>query len=491
MDNVKRMEKYNKYCGKLINDRYRIEKPVGMGGMAVVFKAMDTLTGRCVAIKMLREEEAANPQILRRFVNESRAVARLNHNNIVRIYDVSVDNPLKYIVMEYIDGMTLHDYMEYKKPLDWRDAVIYIDQILRALDHAHQHGVVHRDIKPQNIMLLEGGYVKVMDFGIAKLLDATDQTVKTSSAIGTVYYISPEQAQNTTIDCRSDIYSLGCMLYEMVTGKLPFTADNSVAVAVKQISEQPATPSQINPRIPLGLEQIIMCAMQKKPADRYQSASQMLRHIRQFENDPTIVFVMRKPAQKTPTSDMAIKRTEIGADQYHPERENRPQPQPQQQQQIPQQQQPRQQMPQQPRQQQPVEKPRVYNQPRPQQSQPDQLHQQRRPQPQQPQQQSRPPQQRQYREVPRSSPDQARQAVRAQNAPRQQTKNPGGTQPRGKQRNEKATIVFIFIIFLIIAAALLFLVYSLVSKDVSSPFNESFMISLTKKAAETALRSLI
>lgn len=305
------MDAYSNFIGKILDGRYKIEKPVGKGGMAVVFKAMDMLTGRCVAIKMLHKSDAENPQIVRRFINESRAVARFNHNNIVRIYDVSVDGPLKYIVMEYIDGMTLCEYMEYKKPLDWRDAVIYIDQILLALDHAHVKGVIHRDIKPQNIMLLEGGYVKVMDFGIAKLLDATDPTtIKTNTAIGTVYYISPEQAENKKIDCRSDIYSLGCMLYEMVTGKLPFTADTPLSVALKQIKETPVPPSQINPKIPLGLEQIITCAMQKNPADRYQSASQMLRHIRQFENDPTIIFVMRKPAPKTPTSDMAIKRTE-------------------------------------------------------------------------------------------------------------------------------------------------------------------------------------
>lgn len=304
------MDAYSNFIGKVLDSRYKIEKPVGKGGMAVVFKAMDMLTGRCVAIKMLHKSDAENPQVVRRFINESRAVARFNHNNIVRIYDVSVDGPLKYIVMEYIDGMTLCEYMEYKKPLDWRDAVIYIDQILLALDHAHSKGVIHRDIKPQNIMLLEGGYVKVMDFGIAKLLDATDQTVRTNTAIGTVYYICPEQAENKKIDCRSDIYSLGCMLYEMVTGKLPFTADTPLSVALKQIKETPVPPSQINPKIPLGLEQIINCAMQKNPADRYQSASQMLRHIRQFENDPTIVFVMRKPTPKTPTSDMAIKKTE-------------------------------------------------------------------------------------------------------------------------------------------------------------------------------------
>lgn len=304
------MDSYRKYSGKVLDGRYRLEEPVGKGGMAVVFSATDILTGRRVAVKMLRESVSSDKQTVLRFINESRAVAMFNHNNIVKIYDVSVNDPCKYIVMEYVDGMTLRDYMDYKRPIDWRDAVIYIDQILRALDHAHLKGVVHRDIKPQNIMLLEGGYVKVMDFGIAKILNSKNVTITTDKAVGTVYYISPEQAKGKKIDSRSDIYSLGVMLYEMVTGKLPFTADTPYAVVVKQVSEQPVPPSQINPKIPLGLEQIILCAMQKDPADRYQSASQMLRHIRQFESDPTIVFVMRRPAPKTPTADVAIKRTE-------------------------------------------------------------------------------------------------------------------------------------------------------------------------------------
>ncbi|MBR6051380.1 MAG: protein kinase [Clostridia bacterium] len=307
------MDAYRRYSGKVLDGRYRLEQPVGSGGMAVVFAAIDTMTGRRVAVKMLRESAAEDPQTLRRFINESRAVAMFNHNNIVKIFDISVDGPLKYIVMEYVDGMTLLDYMEFKKPIDWRDAVIYVDQVLRALDHAHMKGVIHRDIKPQNIMLLEGGYVKVMDFGIAKILDAKDQTLNTNAAIGTVYYISPEQARNKKVDCRTDIYSLGCMLYEMVTGERPFKAETQVDVVLKQINEQPVPPSQINPKVPLGLEQIILCAMQKNPADRYQSASQMLRHIRQFENDPTIVFVMRRPSPKTPTADVAINRTKLAS----------------------------------------------------------------------------------------------------------------------------------------------------------------------------------
>ena len=301
------MDSYRKFSGKMLDGRYRIEEPVGIGGMAVVFSAIDTLTGRRVAVKMLRESVMNDRATVKRFINESRAVASFNHNNIVRIYDVSVDGPCKYIVMEYIDGMTLREYMDYKRPLDWRDALIYVDQVLRALDHSHHKGIIHRDIKPQNIMLLEGGYVKVMDFGIAKMPNSESLTV--DKAIGTVYYISPEQARGGKIDSRSDIYSLGVMLYEMVTGKLPFTAETPYAVVMKQVNDTPTPPSQLNPKIPLGLEQIILCAMQKKAENRYQSASQMLRHIRQLENDPTLVFVMRQPSPKTPTADVAIERT--------------------------------------------------------------------------------------------------------------------------------------------------------------------------------------
>jgi len=309
---------YSNYNGKMIGNRYIIEKCVGQGGMAVVFAAMDTVMKRRVAVKMLHEQFQSNPNIVRRFIIESQAIARFNHNNIVKIYDVVVDGPQKFIVMEYLEGMTLNKYMSYKKgPIDWRDATIYIAQILRALDHAHQNGVVHRDIKPQNIMLLEGGYVKVMDFGIAKMLDAKDQTLTTNNAIGTVYYMSPEQAQGKSIDNRSDIYSLGCMFYQMVTGEFPFFAKDPIAVALKQINEEPVPPTRLNPSIPSGLEQIILCAMQKNPADRYQSAPQMLRHLHQIEADPTVVFLMKRPSPKTPTSEAAVSRTQSSAEKYH------------------------------------------------------------------------------------------------------------------------------------------------------------------------------
>ncbi|MBQ0125898.1 MAG: serine/threonine protein kinase [Clostridiales bacterium] len=309
------MDSYRRYKGTLLDGRYQLEDPVGIGGMAVVFSAIDKMTGRRVAVKMLRDSAASDPKMLKRFLIESRTVSMFNHNNIVKIYDVSVDGPFKYIVMEYIDGVTLREYMDYKRQIDWRDAIIYIDQVLRALDHAHNKGVVHRDIKPSNIMLLEGGFVKVMDFGIAKVLDGKSSTLTANTAIGTVYYISPEQANSGNVNWRSDIYSVGCMLYEMVTGKLPFTGETPVAVAMKQIKEDPVPPSQINPRIPLGLEQVILCAMQKDPNNRYQSASQMLRHIRQLQSDPTTVFVMRKPTPKTPTSDVVMQKTTRVAEQ--------------------------------------------------------------------------------------------------------------------------------------------------------------------------------
>lgn len=304
------MDAFNGFRGKILDGRYRIEEAVGSGGMANVFAATDLTTGRKVAIKMLKDAAAAEPKTLKRFINESRAISMLDHKNIVKIYDINVEGVYKYIVMEYIDGMTLRDYLSYRHTIDWRDAVIYCQQVLAALDHAHSKGVVHRDIKPANIMILEKGIIKVTDFGIAKIIDGrATSTLTANTAIGTVYYISPEQAQNQKIDSRSDLYSLGCMLYEMVTGKLPFVADSSLAIILKQVKDDPVPPSQINPKIPLGLEQIILCAMQKNPQNRYQSAAQMLRNLQTLMRDPTTVFIMKKPTPKTPTSDETVNKT--------------------------------------------------------------------------------------------------------------------------------------------------------------------------------------
>lgn len=279
----------DRYIGKKLDGRYEIKEIIGVGGMANVYRAYDSIDDRTVAVKILRDEHMQNDELLRRFRNESKAIAVLSHPNIVKVYDVSFNEDIQYIVMEYIDGITLKEYIEQQKVLRWKEAVHFTVQILRALQHAHDKGIVHRDIKPQNIMLLADGTIKVADFGIARFARASQQTV-TDKAIGSVHYISPEQAKGDITDEKSDIYSVGVMLYEMTTGKLPFDADSPVSVALKQIQSQPKTPRSVNPDIPEGLEDIIIRAMQKDPARRYQSAAEMLRDIDEFKRDPTVSF---------------------------------------------------------------------------------------------------------------------------------------------------------------------------------------------------------
>ena len=283
------MENYEKYVGMIFDGRYRIQRIIGLGGMAVVFEAEDLLMHRTVAVKMLKEGVGDDATSVKRFINESKAVSMLSHPNIVSIYDVSVREDLKYIVMEHIRGITLKNYMSRKGKLPVREAISFTEQILRALDHAHSKGIIHRDIKPQNIMLLKNGMIKVADFGIAKLPSAETVTV-TDKAIGTVYYISPEQASGKPIDPRSDLYSVGVMLYEMVTGTLPFSADSPVSVALMQIHNTPRPPRALCPELPLGLQQIILRAMEKDPDRRYQSAREMLRHIVALKNNPDTIF---------------------------------------------------------------------------------------------------------------------------------------------------------------------------------------------------------
>lgn len=283
------MENYERYVGAVLDNRYRIEKVIGIGGMAVVFKADDTLMRRSVAVKILKDDVAKDEQSVKRFINESKAVSMLNHPNIVNIYDVSMKGAEKYIVMEYIEGITLKNYMTRKKVLSLREIIGYTEQILRALEHAHAKGIVHRDIKPQNIMLLKNGIVKVTDFGIAKLPNA-DTVTMTDKAIGTVYYISPEQASGNAIDARSDIYSLGVLMYEMATGKLPFTADTPVSVALMHVNEEATAPREVNESIPKGLEQIITRAMEKTPEMRYQNVTLMMRQLMKLKENPNIQF---------------------------------------------------------------------------------------------------------------------------------------------------------------------------------------------------------
>ena len=285
------MDAFDKYIGRVFDKRYRIEKVIGVGGMAIVFKAEDRLMNRTVAIKMLKNDVADDPEALRHFINESKAVAMLSHENIVNIYDVSVKGNTKYIVMEYIEGITLKAFLKHKGgSLSWRETLNISEQILRALEHAHSKGVIHRDIKPQNIMLLKNGLIKVADFGIAKLPNNDTFTV-TDQAIGTVNYISPEQAMNEEpIDERSDLYSVGVLMYELSCGELPFTGETPVAIAYKHVNEIPRRPREIKPEMPQGLDQIIMRAMEKNPEMRYQSAKQMLTHIMALKKNPGIKF---------------------------------------------------------------------------------------------------------------------------------------------------------------------------------------------------------
>lgn len=279
----------DKYIGKRLDGRYEIHELLGVGGMAYVYKAYDNIEKRWVAIKILKEELAGNSDFLRRFRNESKAIAMLSHPNIVKVYDVSFGDRIQYIVMEYIDGITLKQYIEQQGEIKWREALYFTVQILRALQHAHEKGIIHRDIKPQNIMLLEDGTIKVTDFGIARFSQAETQTM-TDKAIGSVHYIAPEQARGGYINDKADIYSVGVMLYEMLTGQLPFVADNAVSVAIMQMQAEPTPPSRINPSIPKGLEEITMHAMEKNPAQRFPSAADMLEDVERFRRNPEIVF---------------------------------------------------------------------------------------------------------------------------------------------------------------------------------------------------------
>jgi len=282
----------DKYIGKKLEGRYEIRELVGVGGMANVYKGYDVVEDRTVAIKILRDEFLDNEEFLHRFRNEFRAISLLNHPNIVQVYDVSFTNKMQCIVMEYIDGITLKEYIEQEKVIRWKEAVHFVIQILRGLQHAHDRGIVHRDIKPQNIMLLEDGTIKITDFGIARFSRSSTNTI-TTKAIGSVHYISPEQASGADTDTRTDLYSIGVLLFEMLTGKLPFEADSPVSVAILQIQSTPTLPTSLNPSIPKGLEEIIMKAMQKDAAKRYQSAAEMLRDIDSFKKDPSIVFEYR------------------------------------------------------------------------------------------------------------------------------------------------------------------------------------------------------
>ena len=275
--------------GKKLDGRYEITDLIGVGGMADVYKAVDVMENRIVAVKILKPEFAGNEEFLRRFRNESKAISLLSHPNIVKIYDVGLKDEIQFIVMEYIDGITLKEFIDQQGVLRWKDALHFTTQILRALQHAHDKGIVHRDIKPQNIMLFADGTIKVMDFGIARFSRVDGKTMS-DKTIGSVHYISPEQARGDMTDERSDIYSVGVMLYEMLTGKKPFDGENPVAIALKHMEEEAKLPCDVMPSIPEALEEIVIHAMEKNPAKRYQSAAEMIKDIDAFKADRNIVF---------------------------------------------------------------------------------------------------------------------------------------------------------------------------------------------------------
>ena len=276
--------------GRRLDGRYLIQSLVGVGGMANVYRGVDEKTGNAIAVKVLKEEFLDNEELVRRFKNESKAISILSHPNIVKVYDVSVTDRLQYIVMEYVDGITLKEYLKQRGgALTWKETVYFATQVLGALQHAHAKGIIHRDVKPQNIMLLADGSIKMMDFGIARFSRAQSQTVS-DKAIGSVHYISPEQAKGDRTDARTDIYSVGVMLYEMLSGRLPFDGDGAVSIAIMQISDKPKPLAQVAPNVPEGLRQITEKAMEKDPAKRYQSAQEMLDAIEAFKRNPSARF---------------------------------------------------------------------------------------------------------------------------------------------------------------------------------------------------------
>ena len=299
----------DKYVGKRLDGRYEIREIIGVGGMAVVYKAYDNVDDKIVAIKILKDEFTGNDEFLRRFKNESKAIAVLSHPNIVKVFDVSFGDLIQYIVMEYIDGITLKEYIDHQGPLSWNDAVRFTLQILRGLQHAHDKGVVHRDVKPHNIMVLSDGTIKVTDFGIARFARSEQRTI-TDKAIGSVHYISPEQARGENTDDKADIYSVGVMLYEMITGQLPFQAESAVSVAIMQLQKDPKLPRDINGSIPLGLEQVTMHAMQKDAAKRYKSAAEMLCDLEEFKKNPAVTFDYDYFIDDSPTKFIPISENE-------------------------------------------------------------------------------------------------------------------------------------------------------------------------------------
>lgn len=280
----------DKYIGKILDDRYEIIELIGSGGMANVYKALCHRLNRYDAVKIMRDETAANTELRRRFRAESQAVAMLSHPNIVSVYDVSHSDDVEYIVMELIDGITLKQYLQKKSVLDPSEVLDFTIQTAKALEHAHSKGIIHRDIKPQNIMLLKDGMIKVADFGIASLENTIEEN--NGETVGSVHYIAPEQARGEAPDARSDIYSLGIVMYEMLTGKLPYVGNSDVEVAVKHMNTDPVTPRDIVPSIPEELERICLKAMNSNIDERYQSASEMLADLEEYKSQSLAAHVL-------------------------------------------------------------------------------------------------------------------------------------------------------------------------------------------------------
>ena len=302
------------YIGRLLDNRYEILEVIGTGGMAVVYKALCHRLNRLVAIKILKDEFSRDQEFRRRFHAESQAVAMLSHPNIVSVYDVSRSGDVDYIVMELIEGITLKQYLEKKGRLNWRETLHFSMQIAKALEHAHSRGIIHRDIKPHNIMILKDGSIKVADFGIARIGSA--QNTLTREALGSVHYISPEQAKGGHVDCRSDLYSLGVVMYEMLTGRTPYDGETPVSVAIQHINGGATPPSELVEGIPRGIEQITMHAMEVNPDDRYTSATEMLHDMEEFRKNPGMTFLYfggvapQAPVQQRPVQRPAAPRSE-------------------------------------------------------------------------------------------------------------------------------------------------------------------------------------
>ena len=285
----------DRYIGRLLDNRYEILEVIGTGGMAVVYKARCHRLNRLVAIKILKDEFAKDDEFRRRFRAEGEAVAMLSSPNIVQVYDVSSSENANFIVMELIDGISLKQYMETKGVLNWKENLHFAMQIAAGLEHAHSRGIVHRDIKPHNVMVLKNGSVKVTDFGIARVMSKSNTLTK--EALGSVHYISPEQAKGSFTDNRSDLYSLSVVMYEMSTGRPPYDGESPVAVAIQHINGGAVRPSVLNPSIPRGLEQIILKGMALEASDRYASAAEMLRDMEEFRKNPNIVFDYQPPRE--------------------------------------------------------------------------------------------------------------------------------------------------------------------------------------------------